>query len=104
MKYLPPKLSKGGDPAAPLYFDPAALGMPSVALTCAAREVLHMGDIVETMLRKTMTAFIDDDRKLVGEIERMDNTVDHLHEAIMLYVTEITRASLDETRGQPSMP
>ena len=25
---------------------------PSVALTCAAREVLHMGDIVETMLRR----------------------------------------------------
>ncbi len=100
LTYLLPERKKAGDPAAPLYLDPAALGMPSVALTCAAREVLHMGDIVETMLRKTMTAFIDDDRKLVGEIERMDNTVDHLHEAIMLYVTEITRESLDEQSGQ----
>jgi len=103
LTYLLPERKKAGDPAAPLYLDPAALGMPSVALTCAAREVLHMGDIVETMLRKTMTAFIDDDRKLVGEIERMDNTVDHLHEAIMLYVTEITRESLDEQSGQRAM-
>jgi len=103
LTYLLPERKKAGDPAAPLYLDPAALGMPSVALTCAAREVLHMGDIVETMLRKTMTAFIDDDRKLVGEIERMDNTVDHLHEAIILYVTEITRESLDEQSGQRAM-
>ena len=35
-------------PATPLYLDAAALGTPSLALTCAARETLHMGDIVET--------------------------------------------------------
>jgi len=103
LTYLLPERKKAGDPAAPLYLDLAALGTPSVALTCAAREALHMGDIVETMLRKTMTAFINDDRKLVGEIERMDDTVDRLHEAIMLYVTEITRESLDEQSGQRAM-
>src|SRR6185437_13878509 len=51
---------------------------PSLALTCAAREVLHMGDIVETMLRRSIEAFLTDDRKLVAEIERMDNAVDRL--------------------------
>ena len=79
------------------------LATPSVALTCAAREVLHMGDIVETMLRQTMTTFATDDRKLVGEIEKMDNAVDDLHEAIKLYVTDITRESLDDQDGMRAM-
>jgi len=73
---------------------------PSVALTCAARETLHMGDIVESMLRQSMTALLTDDRKLVAEVENMDNAVDQSHEAIKLYVTELTRESLDPTEGQ----
>ena len=50
----------------PLYLDEAAIETPSVALACAARETLHIGDIVETMLRQAMTALMTDDRKLVG--------------------------------------
>src|SRR5580704_3196494 len=51
-----PERAKPNNPATPLYLDEAALGMPSVALACAEREVLHLGDIVETMLRQAMTA------------------------------------------------
>ncbi|HEX7967151.1 MAG TPA: PhoU domain-containing protein [Stellaceae bacterium] len=76
---------------------------PSVALTCAARETMHMGDIVETMLRQSMTALLTDDRKLVGDVERMDDAVDRLHEAIKLYVTEVTRESLDAKDGRRAM-
>ena len=43
-----------------------------------------------------MTALMTNDRKLVAEIERMDDAVDKLHEAIKLYVTKMTRESLDE--------
>ena len=74
-----------------------------MALTCAARETLHMGDIVEAMLRQSMTALLTDDRKLVGEIERMDNAVDRLHEAIKLYVTEVTREALDADDSRRAM-
>jgi phosphate:Na+ symporter len=93
---LLPERKKAADPAAPLHLDPAVLSTPMLALTSAAREVLHMGDIVESMLSRTMTAFLADDRKLVTEIERMDNAVDKLHEAVKRYVTELTRESLDE--------
>ena len=100
---LLPERKKAADPSTPLYLDPAALETPSIALTCAAREVMHMGDIVESMMRQTMTAFMTDDRRLVSEIEHMDNWVDRLHEAIKLYVTEITRESLDGQNGQRAM-
>lgn len=103
LQRLLPERKQAVDPATPLYLDPTALDTPPLALTGAAREVLHMGDVVEAMLRQTMTAFRTDDRKLVGEIERMDDAVDKLHEAIKLYVTEITRASLEEQDARRAM-
>jgi phosphate:Na+ symporter len=98
-----PERAKSTSPAAPLYLDEAALGTPSVALACAEREVLHVGDIVETMLRQAMTALMTDDRRLVAEVSRMDNTVDKLDEAVKLYVTRLTGESLDERDGHRAM-
>jgi phosphate:Na+ symporter len=102
VRILPEQKAKP-DAAAPVYLDDTAFDTPSVALACAARETLHMGDIVETMLRQSMTALMTDDRKLVAELSRMDNTVDRLDEAIKLYVTRITRESLDERDGRRAM-
>jgi phosphate:Na+ symporter len=88
------------DILAPRYLDESALDTPSLALADAARETLHMGDLVETMLRKVMTALMTDDRALVVEVSRMDNAVDKLDEAIKLYVTRLTRGSLDEREAR----
>jgi phosphate:Na+ symporter len=98
-----PERAKPNNPATPLYLDETALSTPSVALSCAEREVLHVGDIVETMLSQTMTALMTDDRRLVADISRMDNAVDKLDEAVKLYVTRLTRESLDERDGHRAM-
>jgi phosphate:Na+ symporter len=103
LRRLLPAAAASTDPGAPAYLDAAAMQTPSVALTCAARETLHMGDIVDAMLRQSMTALLTDDRKLVSEVERMDNAVDKLHEAIKLYVTEVTREALDAGDGRRAM-
>jgi phosphate:Na+ symporter len=100
LKKLVPEPAKRADPSAPLYLDETAIDTPSVALTCAARETLHMGDVVEDMLRKAMAALMTNDRKLAAEVSRMDNIVDRLDEAIKLYVTKITRGSLDDRDGR----
>ena len=75
----------------------------AVALVYAAREVLRMGDFVEAMLRKSMTALLTNDRKLVAEISRMDDAVDSLNEAVKLYVTRMTRDSMDDRDGYRAM-
>ena len=62
-----------------------------------------MGDVVEVMLRQVMTALLTNDRALVREVSRMDNVVDKLDEAIKLYVTKLTRGSLDEREGRRAM-
>ena len=91
------------DATAPRYLDEAALETPSLALADAARETLRMGDAVETMLRNVMQALMTDDRALVAQVSRMDNTVDKLDEAIKLYVIKLTRGSLDEQEGARAM-
>ncbi len=91
------------DPGTPLYLDTTAAGAPAVALVCAAREVLRMGDLIEAMLRKAMTALLTNDRKLVAEVSRMDDAVDSLNEAVKLYVTRMTRDSLDDRDGNRAM-
>src|SRR5450631_3246307 len=99
---LPNRLPEA-DPSRPRYLDDSALETPSLALADAARETLHMGDQVEIMLRKVMAAIMTNDRALVDQVSRMDNTVDSLDEAIKLYVTKLTRGSLDEREGQRAM-
>ncbi|HUX74249.1 MAG TPA: Na/Pi cotransporter family protein [Steroidobacteraceae bacterium] len=98
-----PDLPKTADPGTPVYLDSTAAGAPAVALVCAAREVLRMGDLIETMLRRAMTALLTNDRKLVAEISRMDDAVDSLNEAVKLYVTRMTRDSLDDRDGYRAM-
>jgi phosphate:Na+ symporter len=79
------------DPSKPRYINDAAPTMPSIALADAAREVLRMVDIVESMLRTFLDALRSDDRKLLAQIGTMDDTLDHLHNAIKLHLTTISR-------------
>jgi phosphate:Na+ symporter len=55
------------------------------------------------MLRQVMTALMTNDRALASEVSRMDNIVDRLDEAIKLYLTKLTRGSLDEREGRRAM-
>ncbi|QOG20357.1 MULTISPECIES: Na/Pi cotransporter family protein [Bradyrhizobium] len=101
-RLLPDRIQEA-DPARPRYLDESALETPSLALADAARETLRMGDLVEVMLRKVMTAMMTGDRALVDQVTKTDNAVDGLDEAIKLYVTKLTRGSLDESEGRRAM-
>jgi phosphate:Na+ symporter len=98
-----PDNKRSVDPFAPRYLDESALETPSLALANAARETLRMGDVVETMLRQVMVAIMTNNRQLAAEVSRMDNMVDHLDEAIRIYLIKLTRGSLDEREGSRAM-
>jgi phosphate:Na+ symporter len=103
LETLLPSRPPATDPSRPRYLDESALETPSLALADAARETLHMGDLVEMMLRKVMAAMMTNDRGLVDQVSRMDNGVDALDEAIKLYLTKLTRGSLDDREGHRAM-
>jgi len=98
-----PEKKRPDDISVPRYLDDAALENPPLALANAARETLCMGDTVEAMLHDVMTALMNNDRALASNVSRLDNVVDRLNEAIKLYITRLTRDSLDEREGRRAM-
>lgn len=92
---LPEEAGKPKAPHEPVYLDDKALSTPVIALAAAARETLRMAEMVEQMLDQTIKAFDQNDATLVDAISRKDNTVDKLYYAIKIYLTRLTRESLD---------
>lgn len=103
LELLLPEKKITNDPATPIYLDKQALSNPVIALSCATRETLRMGDLIEQMLQNTITAIMTNDRKLVAQISQMDDSVDRLHETIKLYVVKITQNSLEDHENRRAM-
>lgn len=82
------------------HLDPSALGTPSLAISCAAREAIHQADIVETMLRGIKTVIDHDDLHLAADLRKMDDQVDELYSAIKYYMTKISREALGEEESR----
>ena len=87
-------------PGRPKYLDPTALQTPALAMGCATREALRLGDIVHAMLNGMMTVLRTNDLKLAEELRKMDDMIDDLYTAIKLYLTQISREALDSTEGK----
>ncbi|MBS0608241.1 MAG: Na/Pi cotransporter family protein [Proteobacteria bacterium] len=84
----------------PHHLDASALATPSLAISCAAREALHLADLVETMLGGLKTVWQSDDQKLSAELRALDDQVDSLYSSIKYYMTKISRSELDEGEGR----
>jgi phosphate:Na+ symporter len=96
--WLPAPQSGSGE--RPRHLDPVALGTPSLAISCAAREALHQADVVETMLRGVLPVIRNNDLELAERLRRLDDTVDELYSAIKFYLTQISREALSEREGR----
>jgi phosphate:Na+ symporter len=78
------------DPAKPRHLDPSALATPTLAISCAAREALRIGDVIEQMLNGLLTVLKTNDRVLAERLRKMDDVVDDLYTAVKLYLTQIS--------------
>ncbi|MEO8527113.1 MAG: Na/Pi cotransporter family protein [Caldimonas sp.] len=84
----------------PRHLDPLALTMPSLAISCAAREALHQADVVETMLRGMLPVLRKNDLRLSEELRKLDDTVDELYSAIKFYLTQISGEALSKEESR----
>jgi phosphate:Na+ symporter len=82
------------DPGRPRHLDRSTLDTPSLALAHAAREALRMGDLIETMLRDGFDVLRRGDPQKLPWVASVDDQVDRLHEAIKLFVTDVSREPL----------
>ena len=97
---LAPEQAVAETPGQPRYLDLAALETPNVALACAARETLHLGDEVKQMLVSAFAVFRGNDERLVKIVETHDDVIDALHESIKLYLTRLTNEELDTNESE----
>jgi phosphate:Na+ symporter len=88
------------NPATPRHLDPSALATPTLAISCAAREALRIGDVIEQMLNGMLTVLKTNDRALAERLRKMDDVVDALYTAVKLYLTQISREALEEKEGR----
>ncbi|WP_112663480.1 Na/Pi cotransporter family protein [Microvirga flavescens] len=95
-----PEQVKASDPGTPQYLDTDALDTPSVALSNAAREVLRMADVVETMLRGSQDLFQHGDMSQVEAVTRTDDVVDRLYSAVRRYLSSINHEALSEQEAK----
>jgi phosphate:Na+ symporter len=88
------------DPTKPRHLDPSALATPSLAISCAAREALRIGDVIEEMLNGMLKMLTSNDRALAERLRKKDDVVDDLYTAVKLYLTQISREALERKDGQ----
>lgn len=99
-RLLPPVADSTTTTNRPQHLDASALATPSLAISCAAREALHLADIVETMLSGLHTVVRTDQLQLSQNLRKLDDQVDSLYSAIKYYLTKISRESLDERESR----
>lgn len=83
--------------------DEAALERPDQALACSAREILGIGQRVETMLRAVDSLYTDWDEELAKAIEDKDKEVRRIHFNLKLYLARLHRQALDDEASRDSM-
>ncbi len=95
-----PSRPDADDPSKPRHLDPSALDTPGLAMSCASREALRIGDVIEQMLTGMLTVLKTNDRSLAERLRKMDDVVDDLYTAVKLYLTRISREALEEQEGR----
>lgn len=90
------------DEFGPRYLDESALASPALALGQATREILHMADIVRGMLHDAYGCFQGVDETLCEKVQKEDDKVDSLNNAIKTYITRISERALhpEESRRE----
>jgi len=103
VKLLPDKptpLEKEGLIVEAKYLDDYLLVTPSLALDRVRLEVLHMGEIVNDMMRQIMPAILDGSKQTISKIELRDDEVDLLYEQIVDYLGKISKSSLTDSQTE----
>ena len=93
----------GAEIIKPKYLDEALLSTPSLALDRARMEVLHTGEQIEFMMREILPAIHSKNKKLLLEVEGMDDRVDILHLHTVNYLGLLSKEKLSKKQSRKLM-
>jgi phosphate:Na+ symporter len=87
----------------PRHLDRKALSTPSIALSCATRETLHMAELLEAMLKNSFEAISKGTEDFINQVKEEDNILDRIYGETKNYIIHITREELDDKEAARSM-
>ncbi|MGD8376565.1 MAG: Na/Pi cotransporter family protein [Acidobacteriota bacterium] len=96
-RLVPDRPAPGG--IRPVYLDAALLGTPGIALEAVRREVGHLGEVVEGMVRQSAPGPRGTGPLAPAEIARLEAGADDLHESILTYLGQLRRQPLTAVQG-----
>jgi len=97
-RFVPDRISANGDEHSRLL-DSTAIDTPVVALSCATRESLRMGEYIEKMVLGVKASLEEFNAEDTAELMKMDNLVDTSYEETKLYLTKVARQEVDEAES-----
>ena len=83
--------------------DENVLDKPARALACSAREILHIGQKIETMLRAVDALYTAWDEPVAKAIEEKDREIREMHFKLKLYLARLQRQALDVETSREAM-
>lgn len=96
MEWLFPPAAADADPDQPRYLPEAAAAPYPIAIGAAAREALHMVDVLDALLRRARAGFIPGDRHAPAAVHRIAVTQGRLCQAIHAFLAELERTEMTE--------
>jgi phosphate:Na+ symporter len=85
------------------FLDAEKLATPVAALAGASREALHVGDLIERMLRQASEALQQKDPSKLSEIGALEGRVDRLQHQIKVYVSRLGQKDMGEKDRRRAM-
>ncbi|MCD8103844.1 MAG: Na/Pi cotransporter family protein [Lachnospiraceae bacterium] len=89
MIIIPDGKRKEADPAKTIYLDKNVLSQPAAALKLVAKETLHCGDVVRTMLRDVHGTVKSGDTQILAKVREYGLAVESLQGEINEYLADL---------------
>lgn len=88
---------EGNLPRGPLYLDPLLIkAAPAAAVDALRKEVVLMGRSTQSMLRDVHAAFVENDARMIVQVNGTEKVVNGLNHEINNYAGELWQANLSE--------
>ena len=84
----------------PKYLDEFFLAQPALALDQVRRELVHLGDLVKSMIDRSLDAAISGSENDAAALSRADDDVDKLYEEVIRYLGKLSQAALINPQPQ----
>ncbi|MEZ5913369.1 MAG: Na/Pi cotransporter family protein [Paracoccaceae bacterium] len=83
--------------------DRSVVKSPALALATAKRELLRMGEVVETMFRPAMDLMDGGSTEQIARIRSLDDDVNRRHTEVKLFLAEVARGELSEADARKTV-